>query len=216
MNSEPPDYATAAAVAGLARELEGLRRNVNSLPTLATRIDNVADLVAKLAQDLANRKEAAPEEPATWLAFVDGITHARRLLTGLADWMGEVYLRYGDAALALPDCWLWHPDVVEELLWLRQAWQAAYHGDGASISRVGDWHDRQRPGVVRRIKSTASSCSIENHQPSNGCIGAPTAPIVGATEVVAAWWAARRSEAPPAPTPEQLAAASARTTRGST
>ena len=58
-----------------------------------------------------------------------------------------MFLRYPDGVAVLPECWLWHPDVVEELLWLMHAWRAAYEGRGASVQLAGDWHDRQRPGV---------------------------------------------------------------------
>jgi len=53
--------------------------------------------------------------------------------------MGAMYLRYPDAAATLPDCWLWHPDLVEELLWLSHAWTAAYQGPDASVALAGDW-----------------------------------------------------------------------------
>ena len=75
---------------------------------------------------------------------------AEDILTRLAQWVAGVYLRYPDARL--PDCWLWHPEVVEELLWLHQAWLAAY-AEGARVTAAADWHDRYRPGVVARIKS---------------------------------------------------------------
>ncbi len=44
----------------------------------------------------------------------------------LGPWVSGVYLRYSDAVNAFPDCWMWHPDVVEELLWLHRAWLSAY------------------------------------------------------------------------------------------
>ena len=44
----------------------------------------------------------------------------------LAGWVAGIYLRYLDAAQSLPECWLWHPEVVEELLWLHTAWLHAY------------------------------------------------------------------------------------------
>ena len=70
-----------------------------------------------------------------------------------------MFLRYPDGVAVLPECWLWHPDVVEELLWLMHAWRAAYEGRGASVQLAGDWHDRQRPGVVRRVRTAVGSCS---------------------------------------------------------
>jgi hypothetical protein len=123
-----------------------------------------------------------------------------------------VYLRYPDAAQGLPDCWLWHPDVVEELLWLMHAWLAAYRDDKATVSLAGDWHDRYRPGVVRRITTTTGRCSLENHQPRDGQPppGAPVVPVAGAAEQIATWWATTRTDPPPEPDEWHLATANTR------
>ena len=85
--------------------------------------------------------------------------------------MDAVYLRYRDADC--PSCWLWHPEVVEELWWLRQAHADAYHPETGSWLRVGDWHDRQRPGVVRRLVRAVGSCELALH------LTDPTAPRAG-------------------------------------
>lgn len=122
-----------------------------------------------------------------------------------------VFLRYPDGAEVLPDCWAWHPDVIEELLWLMQAWSAAYFDQGGGVLRVADWHDRYRPGVVKRLKATAASCSLENHTPPQP---APTVPLAAATEPIAAWWANDRTDPAPEPTDEQFAAVRPRRGRG--
>src|SRR5262249_47018486 len=75
---------------------------------------------------------------------------AAGLLDKLAAWVGAVYLRYSDAVSGFPECWMWHPDVVEELLWLHHGWLAAY-SPGASRTAVGERHDPQRPGGGGRI-----------------------------------------------------------------
>jgi len=113
-----------------------------------------------------------------------------------------VYLRYADAARLLPECWLWHPEVVEELLWLMYAWHAAYRDDDATVQRAGDWHDRYRPGVVRRIQELARHCSVENHLPRDGqpAGSRPVVPLAEALAPIADWWATRRGETPPQPT----------------
>ena len=210
MTGPEPAYATATAVAGLARELEALRRTIDKLPALAVRVEDLAAVVADLAvavDQLTVTPAVAP--PACWLDLPADETEAFALLSKLTEWLGGIYLAYADAVL--PDCWAWHPDVIEELLWLSQAWQAAYAGPRAAIALVADWHDRMRPGVTRRIKQTAGACSIENHtQPT----GPPAVPDGGAVEAIAAWWATHRTQPPPAPTPEQLAAAAARPTKG--
>jgi hypothetical protein len=210
-----PAYATTAAVAGLARELEALRRTVDTVSAIPERVEDLAGVVADLAAAVEQLTTTTPPAPpACWLDFADDEATAFALLTGLAEWLAAVYLRYGDAIL--PDCWLFHPDVVEELLWLSQAWQAAYAGPRASVAAVGDWHDRLRPGVTRRIKQTAGTCSVEDHQPGHPHhAGPPAVPLADATDAIAAWWATRRGDPPPQPTAEQLTAATTtRTMKG--
>jgi hypothetical protein len=119
-----------------------------------------------------------------------------------------VYLRYTDAKL--PDCWLWHPDVVEELLWLHAAWLAAYDED-APVTAAGDWHERQRPGVLARVKTYAGMCSLEAHLPGKERHRpAPTTPGEDAVPAIAAWWGNHRDQPGPVPTEEQIAAATER------
>jgi hypothetical protein len=126
--------------------------------------------------------------------------------------MAVVYLRYPDAAAGLPDCWLWHPDVTEELLWLMHAWLAAYRDEHAAVSLAADWHDRYRPNVVRRITTAAGRCSLENHQSreSQPLPGAPEVPVAVAAEPIATWWATQRQDPAPEPDEWHLATANAR------
>jgi hypothetical protein len=208
-----PEYATSAAVAGLAREVEALRRAVDQLRAVPRQVEQVAALVARLAErGVAASDELAEERTVTWLDLPSdpggaATPDAESLLLRLMDWMAAVYLRYADAARTLPACWLWHPEVIEELVWLRQAWLAAYADPEARIALAGDWHDRQRPGVVRRIREYAGMCSIENHHGQQA--GAPVVPLAGAALPIADWWAARRPAAPPEPGPDEVAEAGA-------
>ena len=210
----PEAAANAAAVVALAREVEALRRNVERLATLPERLDEVAEMVLRQAQSAAGRTDGEPEDgTVSWLDLPAeaGPADAESVLLDLIRWMAAVYLRYTDGARGLPGCWLWHPDVVEELLWLHQAWAAAYRLD-APVSQAADWHDRQRPGVVRRIREAAGLCSIENHQPGyERHAAAPRVPLADAAQVIAGWWATGRGNPPPAPTAEQLATAVPRT-----
>ncbi|MCO1658897.1 hypothetical protein KDL28_27890 [Pseudonocardia sp. S2-4] len=204
----PPTEPAPDAVAGLAREVEELRKRVDPLTELPARVDAIARLIAQLADtvtNLAARADVAP--PPSWLMLPDDPGAARELLDALTEWMARVFLRYPDAAEALPECWCWHPDVVEELVWLMHAWLAAYQGKHASVQLVGDWHDRQRPGVVRRIRQGAGSCSLENHQTRHGwtttSTAAPTVPALDALDAIAGWWGLDRDQ--PAPEPAQTA-----------
>lgn len=193
-----------AALAGLAREVEALRRGQADLAHVGDQVDELAKLVAELGERLAATPPARPAGSGSWLDFPEQHTEAAAhdtavaVLGDLAAWTGTVYLRYGDAAASLPECWLWHPDVVEELLWLRHAWAAAYTGPNASPTLAGDWHDRARPGVVRRIRSAAGSCSIEaHHADGEHHRPAPSTPMVHASELIADWWTRARRAAPP-------------------
>jgi len=208
-----PTCGTAGAVAGLAREVEALRRAVDGVRELPARLDELARVVAQVAEAASARAAQQPAVVVSWLDLPPGVREARRLLGELLVWMQAVYLRYADAAAHLPACWLWHPDVVEELIWLRQAWCAAYRDSEATSARAGDWHDRYRPGVVKRIKSVAGTCSLENHLPREPELeagAAPVAPLADAAEQIAAWWGSTRHAAPPVPDDDQVAAVATR------
>jgi hypothetical protein len=224
--TEPDDHAAVgdgdrSTVAGLAREFEQLYRNVRELRRLAPRVDDLASAMAQLTETVVISKQQAPNEPAPcWIDHPadpgrDPDTSratwdAAELLDKLAPWVGAVYLRYSDAMSGFPDCWMWHPDVVEELLWLHRAWLAAYSPE-ASGTAVGDWHDRQRPGVVARIRAYAGMCSLEAHYPGQDrAIPAPVAPTADAAEAIAAWWTTSRDRPGPTPTEQQIAAANAK------
>ncbi|WP_205660507.1 hypothetical protein [Amycolatopsis antarctica] len=202
-------YASAAAVAGLAREVEALRTTVEPLTGVPGQVTELGRSVQALADKAARARPAAGGAP-SWLDLPTDIPTVRSVLDELCGWMREVFLRYSDAVRALPVCWLWHPDVVEELLWLMYAWLAAYRDDEGTVAKAGDWHDRYRPGVVRRIKAATGSCSLENHQPrGDRYTGAPVVPVADAIAPLADWWAVHRGEAPPEPDQAQLDAADA-------
>jgi hypothetical protein len=65
---------------------------------------------------------------------------------------------------------------------------------------VGDWHDRARPGVVRRIRASAGTCSYENHRLDPGSTRLTTQwSTQDAARVIAAWWTGARDQLPPGP-----------------
>jgi hypothetical protein len=218
--TEPDD----SAVAGLAREVEALRRRLEDLRALPRRVDELAATIVRLAENAVTSRAKPPTPVAlSWLDHPAesgrpaetsrAARDAEALLAKLAGWVAGIYLRYSDAR-RMPDCWLWHPDVVEELLWLHAAWLAAYHPD-APASAVGDWHDRQRPGVTRRIHAYAGLCSLEAHLPGGERhMPAPVAPTADAAPLIVGWWATGRDQAAPAPSAEQLAAAQRQATGG--
>ena len=199
--SEPPEYATKAAVAGLARELDGLRHRLDEHATLPARLEQIAALVAALTDTVNNQiseDDGDTVRPVvSWLELAAGDARTAGLvLASLADWLDAVYLRYADAVL--PECWLWHPDLVEELLWLRHAWNVAHHGKRASPAAVADWHDRMRPGVTGRIKHCAGLCSLENHLPDRRQ-PRRTVPQTEVIDVITDWWTTQPDQPPPIP-----------------
>jgi hypothetical protein len=213
-NGRTPPPTQPDALAALARQVDRLQQAITAADVPALREDvraldvtvaGVAEQVAELVETGAGKERPAPSW--LWPAAVDdpalAVSVAEQLLAGLVEWLSRVYVQFDDARL--PDCWLWHPAVVEELVWLWKAWRGAYRGSAATVQRAGDWHDRQRPGVVRRIRDAAGSCSLREHlQPS----AEPTVPIADAVSAVAAWRAVPGQPAP-VPTDEQVRAADA-------
>ena len=197
-----PAPQTADAVAALARQIDRLEARLDgyNLDGLRGDVRGLATTVAGLADGLAEAAVESDEPAPSWLWPLEApdAVEAESVLAQLVRWIRRVYLRYSDAAL--PECWLWHPDVIEELVWLRGAWQAAYHGPMASAQRAGDWHDRLRPGVVRRVRAGAGSCSLREHldPPTD-----PAVPAADAAPAIAAWWVDPGGPAP-VPTGDQM------------
>jgi hypothetical protein len=188
-------------LSAVAWDIERTTRRVGHLEGL---LRDLAGAVTELAVCLTDREGGAG--PASWLAASGNPATATDLLADLVDWLGRIYLRYPGATL--PSCWLWHPAAVEELLWLRHAHHAAYDGPRASWARVADWHERQRPGVVRRISTGLGSCELLCHAAGGEQDRPPpTVPLVSASDALARWAAAGLPGAPPPPTDDQLAEA---------
>jgi hypothetical protein len=141
----------------------------------------------------------------SWLVLTD-FPEADAVMQALTRWLREVYLRYPDAEL--PACWAWHPEVVEELWWLRNSWYDAYTGPKASWAMVGIWHESQRPGVVTRV-GAAKTCGLEVHVGRAGD-PPPAPPLSDALpQVVTAWASPHHAGWPLEPTRGQLADARA-------
>jgi hypothetical protein len=230
-DEKDPGTAALAAVAGLARSVETLTRDVAAMKTglqhtaSKTAVARLNDTVASLGntvasfEDLLTRLATKPssgrgkatdsgegEPMRSWLRLPEHDERAiQAVLSELLPWMESIYLPYATARETLPPCWLWHPEIVEELLWLMDAWTAAYDGEEASNKLVGDWHDRQRPGVTRRIGEYAPSCDVLAHRDGAGQ-SAVTVPLAADADPFVTWWATGRDTNGPAPTPEQIKA----------
>lgn len=166
------------------------------------RVTDVETMVRQLAADVEALRPGGQDTDSdgtgdrSWLLVAD-LQQARVVLADLLDWLAQVYLRYPGAVL--PSCWLWHPGVVEELWWLRQAHLDAYGAETGAPAKIADWHDRQRPGVARRVGVALRDCELALHeQPSP----APTVPLSGSADRIAEAWTTSRTT--PQPTPDEL------------
>lgn len=200
MNPPRPDSNGQPQLAALGRQVERLARRQADLDAL---IRQLAEDITQLTPPDDGQDWDEPTGLASWLA-TDQPQRARALLGELADWLARVYLRY--PGTGLPSCWAWHPAVVEELLWLRNAHHDAYHGRAACWREVGDWHDRQRPGVTARIRKAIGDCELSRHitggdrrQPP------PLAPLATHVGQLAEHWTTHHDT--PEPTEQQLAQA---------
>ncbi|TCO33020.1 hypothetical protein EV652_10319 [Kribbella steppae] len=213
-----PEQTAKKAVAALARTVDQLSRDVQALKggmqqtaakaevtRLAGVVTELGETVMQVTGHSGGQKTADVEPVRSWLRLPEDEAAAETVLSELVPWLQTVYLRYGDARETLPPCWLWHPDIVEELLWLMDAWTSAFYGPDASLRLVGDWHDRQRPGVMRRVGIYAGGCDLPTHRDHAGETAA-VVPLIDDLDGFVKWWAADRDNNGPEPTREQIQA----------
>lgn len=197
-NPDPQEtlLAFGRALERATRRLDAADERANDFDALLTQLaTDVQTLVARSDTD----KDTAPH---SWLLVVDE-DQAVADLEDLTGWLARVYLRYPGAEL--PSCWAWHPAVVEELWWLRQAHREAYAPGARSTQKAGDWHDRSRPGVVTRLHAIARDCDLSRHAEGGDRIqDPPTVPLAGDAAWIATHWIHGGT---PLPTTAQLEAA---------
>ena len=188
----------------LARAVERTARRLAALDTLVAQLAaDVTALARHLGPNGPGETEDGPPSVRAWL-LTDDPDQGAVDLVDLCGWLRRVYLRY--PRTDLPSCWLWHPHAVEELWWLRCAHAEAYHPENGSWLRVGDWHDRQLPGVVRRLTAAVGSCELALHLPGQRAAGlSRPVPFADAAAFVAQTWTTSAGREPgPRPTPQQL------------
>jgi hypothetical protein len=202
--SDTGDLDVARTLSRFEHTLEDLTSQVGDVGDKVgeheTLIRQLAGSISQLARTVAGDDGGPPTHPRSWLQVDDGDA-AREILVDLIEWVDAVYLRYPGAHL--PSCWLWHPPVIEELWWLRNLHKEAYR---AGWARVAEWHDRYRPGVVRRVGDAVGDCELSRHTSHGDRRGrGVAAPLAGHAEHIAAAWTS--TGLPPAPTLAQLAEA---------
>jgi hypothetical protein len=213
------DDAVPPAVRDLARTVE---RALRKLQTLDEQVGQLTDQITAVYGTHDAPVPTADAEPGvaepgvrSWL-LADDPAQAAADLDDLAAWVWRVYLWFPDGWLS--SCWLWHPEVIEELWWLRVAHAEAFDAKTGSSTRAGDWHERQRPGVARRVRAVLAKCELSRHAPVGGRgidVTPPGPPALArhAGAVALVWAAGAELEAVraagPEPTPEQLTEADA-------
>jgi hypothetical protein len=210
-----PDQPTSAGqdvtleiVLAFVQELTRVTRRMNAADEraagLKAQVEELAGLLTCNANDIKALISRADKQdkgapPRSWLLAEDQ-GQAVADLEDLTVWLGRVYLRYPGAEL--PSCWAWHPGVVEELWWLRQAHREAYVPSTHSVAKAGDWHARSRPGVVARLAVIVQDCDLSRHIDGGDRIqDPPLVPLAGQAERVATHWVKGGT---PLPTPDQL------------
>jgi len=102
------------------------------------------------------RPSSSPElqDPAPW-NLKDGTQKQRRkILSQLFDWIGwynEIYP--GVEEHVIPPCWFRHSAVVQELVAVFVAWQAAYCGLEEPDDAPAYWHERILHPTITRLSS---------------------------------------------------------------
>jgi hypothetical protein len=209
MTATDPDTDVARELVwAIGQELGGLTRRLNDADERAARLEAQAQdfegLLVRNANDITTLVTRAEKQDKgaplrSWL-LADDVGQAVADLEDLTGWLGRVYLRYPGAEL--PSCWAWHPGVVEELWWLRQAHREAYAPATHSVTKAGDWHDRSRPGVVARLAVVARDCDLSRHAEEGDRIqDPPMVPLAGEAARLATHWVKGGT---PLPTPDQL------------
>ena len=148
-----------------------------------------------LLADAVRRLTEPADPPPAAFSWLDAPGTGRDLaqhLDRLNSWLRRIYLWFAE----LPECWLWHPVVLQELSVLMAIWDAA-HAPGAPIHALGDWHDRYRPRVTERIAVYTKGCALERHQREQRPAAEP--PNADQVDVIARWWATAWTQPAPAP-----------------
>ncbi len=177
-NSQGDSDGAALAV---AREFDQLRRQLGELAVHLVTVSSTVNGMAGLARQVALLSEQvtallvrlgggdedgrAVTRPAlpSWFE-VDG-EQAEQMLRDLVGWVDTILVRHAAARESLPECWIYHGEVVEDLLWLRATWMTAHRNPAAQPHHAADFHERWLPAVMARYKRQLGSggCNFDNH-----------------------------------------------------
>ena len=167
---------------------------------LPGRVEALETDVATLAEGyLRLTRQRDPSRVRSFLQETDE-EGARLLLEDLAGWIGKVWVQYPDGQL--PDCWLYHPPIVEELVACMGVHRACFR-QGGTWQAFADWHARYRPATAERIRKYAPSCTLDLHHAGEQFDPAdvPSVPRLQDISLVAAQWIATGTAPYPTSTP---------------
>lgn len=102
------------------------------------------------------RPDSSPDvqDPAPWNLKDGSERQRRKILAQLFDWIGWYNQTYpGVEEHVIPPCWFRHTAVVQELLAVFVAWQAAYCGLEDPDDAPAYWHERILHPVIARLSS---------------------------------------------------------------
>lgn len=160
------DDTLRQSVLQMRGDFDALAAEVADLGTaLDTTIERVVDLSKHVGQGGGGSPAGAGEEVNGYSArSTHGEAHLARL-TGLLEWLEwanpTLLAHRSPSSTAIPDCWQNHAGVVEELLALHAAWQAAYGGDAGDA--MINWHDRWvEPCLTRVLNAYELSACIDD------------------------------------------------------
>ena len=135
----------------------------DTLRDLSDEVRALGENVQTLLDASERRRNGGPAQ-LSWFD-VDG-EQAQSLLANLNGWILGVGVHYPELRKALYDCWIYHPAVVDDLLWLYSYWLWAYRDSDAPVTRAAEWRDRWLPGVARRTEKELTNCA-RDHRPGD-------------------------------------------------
>jgi hypothetical protein len=202
----PPEEPTQPLDAqAIVRGVDRLERRVQDLADAKGWDDDLRDMwksIRHLGDGLAALLAPSKDGSRSWLLQVgEDPEKLVERLTDLVEWLDAVYLRYPGTELS--SCWMSHPWVVEELLWLR-GYHAQAYGPQGNPTAQGMWHDQSLPRLAERVRKEIGTCDLSKHVRAGQADKAPlAAPLAGHIQAVAAAWSS--TGLPAEPTDEQLA-----------
>lgn len=164
----------------------------------------VEDLAERLATVEAVLEDKRPKGQPDWILAGDK-DEALRWLDSLRAWVDKVFAVH--TGRALPDCWIWHPRAVEELLAM-QAHRTFVHAS-PNATLLSDYQTRFLDAAVKRlVVKSAGQASILSKCVEEGVhvdpeLGVPPHMVTrfkvdrGAINAYVGWWTTDRKGRPP-------------------